>query len=140
MRYVLILLTILATTGCSNEWYIGEWSVTAAKFPGISAIGVDEASEWFGSKAVYSESSVNFQGETCTQPQFVVKQVTEDEFKTLYRTTFSALEIDHSSVQILEVGCPSSWTQPGATLIEVSPYVAYIPWDGVFFKLIRDSH
>lgn len=138
MRYILILLTLLATTGCSNEWYIGEWTVNAAKFPGISAIGIDEASEWYGSMAVYSESSVSFQGETCSQPQFVVKEVTEDEFNTLYKTTFSALEIDNSSVQILEVSCSTRWIHPGATLIEVSPYVAYIPWDGVFFKLIRD--
>jgi hypothetical protein len=137
MRYILILLSILATSGCTNDWYIGEWTVTDAKFPGISAIGVDEASEWFGSKAIYAESSVSFQGETCSQPQFTVKDVTEAEFRELYRASFLALDIDHSSVEMLEVGCPTSWTYPGATMIKVNANTAYIPWDGTFFKLVK---
>lgn len=136
-RCIAIILVMLVASGCTRDWYTGEWTVTEARFPGISAMGLDEAREWYGSQAVYSASSVTFRGRRCEEPRFSVSEMNEAAFRNAYRATFSALDIDGSSVQILEVGCPDGWAHPGALLIEAGPESAYIVWDGVFFKLVR---
>lgn len=138
MRYLVFICMLFALSGCSNSSDVDKWVVTDAKFPGISAIGLDEAREWYGSEAIYSESQVSFRGEACEQPQFTTREVTEAEFNNLYRTSFSALEINAPTVTVIEVGCPETWTTAGATFIKVDSETGYIPWDGVFFKLIRN--
>lgn len=139
MRHLLLLFLILGASGCASSWYIGEWTVTEARFPGISAMGVDEAREWYGAEAVYAASSVTFRDESCEQPRFTASEMDEAAFTRAYRTTFSALDIEGLSVRIVEVGCPDNWVHPGALLIEAGPESGYIVWDGVFFKMLKSD-
>ena len=145
MRYLILLSAMLAITGCANQWYTGEqwykgeWTVTDAKLPGISAIGLDELPQWYGAEALYSDTLVTFRDARCEQPQFAVKEIGPHEFNSEFRATFAALDITDSSVQVLEVGCPGRWTEPGATFIQAGPDSGYVLWDGAFFKLVRQS-
>ncbi len=137
MRFIVLLFSLSAIFGCSRSWYLDEWTVSGAKFAAISAMDMPQAETWFGSKAVYSDSTVSFRGESCTAPQFTVDTLREAEFRRLYRAAFTTLGIEGEMVEILEVRCPESWTQPGAKLIKADANTAYIPWDGVFFQLER---
>lgn len=134
MRYLLLFFSI-AVSGCSNEWYLGEWEVSDAKFPGVSAIGMEEARDWFGSRAVYSEAAVTFRDEHCNNPVFETESLSETESRANYRATFLALEIDGDSVDILHIGCPAEWVSPASTLIRSNSATAYMLWDGAYFKL-----
>lgn len=118
-----------------RESYEGVWRITDAKFPGVSAMGMEEAREWFGSEARLSASQVSFQDELCEQPSFHVNTLNESEFYTYYRARFDGLNIDDETVDIVEVGCPDYWGVPGSMLVQVSDNLAYLPWDGVFFQV-----
>lgn len=139
MRYITLFLAVFATSGCTSSWYMDEWTVTDVKLPGISAIGFDEAREWYGSEALYSDSLVTFRDARCEQPQFTVREMKQAQFHRNFRASFAALDIESSSVQVLEVGCPGSWTEPGSTFIQASPDSGYVLWDGAFIKLVRKS-
>lgn len=139
MRYLIVVLAIFTTSGCANTWYMDEWTVTDVKLPGISAIGFDQARQWYGAKALYSDALVTFRDARCEQPQFTVRDMQQAEFHREFRATFAALDIESTSVQVLEVGCPDNWTQPGSTFIQASPDSGYVLWDGAFFKLVRKS-
>lgn|SRR5690606_34503708 len=137
MRFIPLLLIFLLFS-CSaneNEWYLGAWKVSDAKFPGISAMGMEEAKVWFGSEAIYTKTKVAFRDETCDSPEFKMTSLTEAEFFSSYRATFKQLEIEGESVEILQVGCPANWIAPGSTLIKANSNFGYTLWDGVFFKV-----
>lgn len=118
-----------------QESYEGVWRITDAKFPGVSAMGMEEAQEWFGSEARLSTSHVSFQDEVCEQPSFHVNTLNESEFYTYYRARFHSLGIENETVDIVEVGCPDYWGVPGSMFVQVSDNLAYLPWDGVFFQV-----
>ncbi|MCK5771481.1 hypothetical protein [Algiphilus sp.] len=138
-RYACLMLLVLFVSGCASQWYVGEWEVTGARFPGISAMGVDEAEAWFGARAFYAEERVAFRGTTCGAPAFRVESVDEDAFRSLYRASFAALELEGDAVEVLRVGCPSEWASPAAMLIKVDGGSGYLVWDGVFFEVDRVS-
>src|SRR5690554_1855704 len=127
MRFIVLLFSLAAICGCSRSWYLGEWTVSGAEFAAISAMDMSQAEAWFGAKAVYSASAVSFRGETCTAPQFAVDTLREAEFRRLYRAAFTTLGIEGEKVEIVHVGCPASWDQPGAKLIKADANTAYIP-------------
>ncbi|MDR6982401.1 hypothetical protein J2X32_001019 [Rheinheimera pacifica] len=137
MRYISLLLTLflLSCSSDNSKWYQGHWQVTDAKFPGISAMGMDDAKAWFGTKASYTDTKVSFADEVCDKPQFTLTTLVEAEFYSLYRARFQQLGITGESTEILTVGCPSDWVAPGAILIKAENNTAYTLWDGVFFKL-----
>lgn len=135
MRYIIVLLLIFARSAHADEWYLGVWKVTDAKFPGISAMGMDDAKKWFGSEAVYNKQKVTFHDETCDNPKYSIETLTEDKFYSSYRATFHELGIEGKSVEILDVGCSSNWVAPGSTIIKANNKSAYTLWDGVFFKI-----
>ncbi|MCS4308584.1 hypothetical protein M2404_002941 [Rheinheimera pacifica] len=137
MRYisVLLMLFLLSCASDSTIWYQGQWQVTEAKFPGVSAMGMEDAKAWFGTKATYTDTKVSFAEAVCDKPQFTLTTLTEGEFYALYRARFEQLEITTEATEVLTVGCPSDWLAPGAVLIKVTNNKAYTVWDGVFFKL-----
>lgn len=137
MRYInLLIISCLASCSApESEWYIGVWQVTDAKFPGVSAMGMEEAEEWFGDEATYSNNKVTFRDESCAHPEFQVTSSNAAEFYANFRARFQDLEITGESVEILEVVCSGNWVAPGALLIRATDNTAYTLWDGVFFKL-----
>lgn len=136
---LLLLFLLLSCSTPEAKWYLGVWKVTDAKFPGISAMGMDEAKAWFGSEVTYTETKVTFRDESCHSPEFTTTLLTEDEFFSAYRATFKALGIEGESVEILHVDCSSSWTSSGATLVKANSNFGYTLWDGVFFKVDKIS-
>lgn len=141
MRYFSILLCFF-TLSCAaddSEWYLGGWEVSGAEFPGISAMGMEKAKTWFGSELTYTKEQVAFRGETCDSPVYSSTLLTEGEFYSLYRAKFQGLGIAGDSVELLEVGCPDNWIAVGSTMIKVSDISAYILWDGVFFKVEKNT-
>lgn len=135
MRYAILLLALLISSVYADEWYLGVWKVTDAKFPGISAMGIGEAKSWFGSEGIYTKGKVTFRDETCDNPKYRIETLTEDGFYSSYRATFQELGIEGKSVEILEVGCPSDWVAAGSTIIRANRKFGYTLWDGVFFKI-----
>lgn len=139
MRYLILFVCFCVLPGCtqSGTWYEGRWQITDAKFPGVSAMGREEALVWYGSEVRYREDEVSFRDQVCAEPSFSLSRLDEGEFYTHYRARFQNLDIAGDSVEILSISCPAKWTVPGATLIKASDDTAYLPWDGVFFKVTK---
>ncbi len=135
MKSIAIILFLISSSAQASDWYIGDWKVTDAKFPGTSAMDMDEAKVWFGSVATYTKEKVTFRNEICKNPVFKVESLTEYQFLLLYRATFDELRIDGDVVEILDVGCPSDWIAAGSILIKANTSFGYTLWDGVFFKI-----
>ena|SRR5690554_749812 len=139
MRFISLFTGLIFLAGCAKAWYVGEWVVTDVRFPTVSALGADEAREWFGSRAVYSDSHVSFRGERCESPKFELGSYTESDFIMAYRTSFVQLGIEGDSVSILRVTCTGVSVFPGSTLVKVTNDMIYAPWEGAFFRLDRQS-
>lgn len=137
MRYTALFLTLflLSCSADNDEWYLGQWQITDAKFPGVSAMSMDDARGWFGTEVSYASSKVSLADNICDKPQFTLAALAEAEFYSVYRARFKPLGITTQSTEVLTVGCPSDWQVPGAVLIKVDNHSGYILWDGVFFKL-----
>jgi len=134
---LIVVLLLPRCAGSDTDSHMGSWEVTDAKFPGISAMGMSEAREWFGATAVYSASAVTFREERCGDPRFERESLTEEDFRRSYRATFADLDIESPLVEVLHVGCPSNWVSPASTFLQSDRDTGYILWDGVFFKLER---
>lgn len=137
MRFILLFISIIFISGCAKSWYVGEWAVTDASFPAVSALSAEEARDWFGSEAVYSESRFSFRSANCESPQFALESYKESDFLIEYRVSFARLGIEGESADILRVTCSGLSAFPGSTLIKVTSDTVYAPWDGVFFRLDR---
>ncbi|TYT74239.1 hypothetical protein [Desulfobotulus mexicanus] len=136
MKYITILIFLLISSSAqASDWYIGEWKVIDAKFPGICAMSMEEAKVWFGSAATYTKEKVIFRNELCENPVFKIESKTEDKFFSSYKATFDELSIEGEVVEILQVSCPSNWVATGSTIIKTNENFAYTLWDGVFFKI-----
>lgn len=138
----MLIAGALTASGCASqpdEWFHGTWTVTEATFAPVSALSVDDAEQWFGKQLDYSPGQVRFESEQCTTPTFSTEMLSAFEFYAAYRMSFDALQINGAEVEVLRVGCPHQWISPGSTLIKVDDSSAYILWDGVFFKVIRNS-
>jgi hypothetical protein len=79
MRYIGLLITLflLSCSADNDKWYLGQWQVTDAKFPGISAMGMDDARAWFGTEASYTDTKVSFADNVCEKPQFTLTALAE---------------------------------------------------------------
>lgn len=137
-RVIVGALGLFGVNACAVEqepWFIGVWHVTEAEFPGMSAMGREEAEAWFGRELYYSHDEVSFKTERCYEPVYSIASLTVDDFYDVYRATFEQLNIVGPEAQILHVGCPEQWTAPGSTLIKVDETSGYMLWDGVFFRV-----
>ncbi len=137
MRLILLFFSLVLLSGCANSWYLGEWKVTDVEFPAVSALGAEEAQEWFGEEAIYAESLFSFRENTCEAPQYAPQELSEADFRIAYRAPFSQLNIDGEATEILRVSCAETSSFPGMTLIKGKEDIVYLPWDGAFFKLER---
>lgn len=137
MRFISLFISVICISACANSWYLGEWRVTDAEFPCISAVSVVEAQEWFGSEAKYSESHFAFRGATCDRPSYELQVLSEQDFQMAYRAVFSQLDIDGEATEALRVTCSDLSVFPGMTLIKMTGDAVYLPWDGAFYRLDR---
>src|SRR5690554_3018138 len=137
MRFLLLMLSLTWFTGCANNWYTGDWTVTDVEFPAVSALSYEDAQAWFGSKAKVSKSVFLFRDSRCDSPQFEHESFTESEFYRAYRASYAQLGIAGDSVEVIRVTCSEASVFAGNTLIQVNEDVLYIPWDGAFFRLER---
>ncbi|RUO29756.1 hypothetical protein CWE12_07225 [Aliidiomarina sedimenti] len=141
MRYISLLLCLftLSCAAADSDWYFGTWEVSDAEFPGMSAMGMEQAETWFGSELTYTPAKVAFRDERCDSPTFTTSSLTGDEFYASYRATLQALGIAGEQVEIVEVGCPDNWIAAGSKMIKAGSDSAYILWDGVFFRVEKQA-
>ena len=138
-RFIGLLISLMFLAGCAKNWYIGEWTVTDVQFPAVSAMSNEAAVEWFGSKAIYTESLFSFREKRCQSPQFELESLPQSEFYAAYRASFRQLNIDGDSVSLMRISCSGDSVFPGSTLVRVTDNIVYTPWDGAFFRFERSA-
>ncbi len=114
----------------------GEWRVASHAASYVSAMSDEEADAWVGRRASYAPSRVSFHDAVCDRPTFTPGTWTAGAFAARYQIQPSELDLPAGEVGTVEIGCPGSWTVPGAVLVLAGGRM-FAPWDGVFFELRR---
>lgn len=141
MRLKILMFAVILLCGCSNKpWYQGQWTITGFSFNAVSALSTEEANSWLGKIADYSATTASFEDALCKNASYNMTELTAQTFSQEYRTTLAILGIEDETVNMLQVTCTDNITFPGSTLLQVNDTTAYLPWDGVFFKLEKSTN
>ena len=116
----------------------GDWEIAAHHALGISAMSSEEAKQWVGGKASYSDSMATFTDESCDSPSYYWSSVTKEQFFRSFRVSPEKLGIKATNIGIVKVLCQGEdWFAPGTVLIEKNQDTFFTLWDGIFFELKR---
>ena len=116
----------------------GDWEIVAHRALGISAMSSEEAKQWVGGKASYSDSMATFIDESCDSPSYHWSSVTTEQFSQSFRVSPETLGIKATSIGIITVLCQGEdWFAPGSVLIKKNQDTFFTIWDGIFFELER---
>ncbi len=116
----------------------GDWEIVAHRALGISAMSSEEAKQWVGGKASYSDSMATFIDESCDSPSYHWSSITTEQFSQSFRVSPETLGIKATSIGIVNVLCQGEdWFAPGSILIKKNQDTFFTIWDGIFFELER---
>jgi len=141
MPYLIFILAALSYPAFSgeSEWYLGDWRIAEARFPGISAMTAQDAAAWVGHNILYGNRSVELKNETCNAPTYESSSVSPVDFMGRNMSMLETLEINTPMVELVEVDCSSPWIGPGFTIIKRDDRSGYIFWDGAYFLIIKEN-
>ncbi len=134
--FTLIILGAVASCALTPEMPIsGTWVITQAVIPGVSAMDHTQAARWFGRSYEYYTDNAVLGEDTCTDPDYSFDSLSASEFKARFHVPLSQLGIEDSKVRTMNLACSSPGPMAGQQLILGADKIAYMLWDGVFFKL-----
>jgi len=129
-------LVIYLASCAQPSWHEGQWRIVSAKFPGISALGVDDIAPLVGRVGAVSADSLVLDDMQCDMPVFSEQQVRRSAFEFDYRITFSDLGFGGESLSMVRAECVGSPTHIFSTLIQNNGRT-YSIWEGTFILLER---
>ena len=136
-KYLLVLVASIAVVSCAKTpCYEGQWRVVSAKFPGVSAVGVDDIEPLLGQVGTISNAALTLGNRQCDAPALSAMQVDRAAFEFDYRLRFSALGFEGESLSMLRAECAGSAVHPFSTLIHNNG-LTYSIWEGAFVELER---
>ena len=137
IKRIVNFAVVLALVACSQSpWYEGQWRVVSAKFPGVSAVGVDDIEPLLGQVGTISNAELTLGNRRCDAPALSAMQVDRAAFEFDYRLRFSALGFEGESLSMLRAECAGSAVHPFSTLIHNNG-LTYSIWEGAFVELER---
>jgi hypothetical protein len=135
LAWPLLLLTSMGCGGSSNER--GDWTITAFRMPGYSALTRAEAQQFVG-RTIHLGSPAVSGEERCALPRFTQRRVPAERFMLEeYHLTAGHIGLFvRDSIDVLEVDCDGSrWSALGGRVLFVADDRGYAPWDGIFFTI-----
>ena len=140
-RYLMMIL-IFFNLSCTNaeDSFYGEWIVCeeiARNY--ICALSDEDIKDIFGIKVIYNSDFVKFGSHVCSNPKYERDNVSEVDFFEENWMYFTSLGIESDFVETVTVfeNGKEIWNNPGGFIIVKNKDTLIIPWDGVYFKLIR---
>ncbi len=116
----------------------GDWEIVGHRALGISAMSSEEAKQWVGGKASYSDSMATFIDESCASPSYHWSSVTTEQFFRSFGVSPETLGLKATRIGIVNVLCQGEdWFAPGSILIQKNQDTFFTLWDGIFFELER---
>lgn len=145
-RIILIFLFIflpLIIIGCNpTEPFIGQWVVSKIAGTGrIYAMSEAEMQAYIGKNAEYRRTLAVFDKESCKNPIYQRKNLSEADFVADFRIPFKNLGLKETSVTVFNIyeSPKNPWANPGSYLIIKNKKTLITVWDGVFFEMKRKS-
>ncbi|WP_045859845.1 hypothetical protein [Teredinibacter purpureus] len=138
MKYLLLFILVFSVYAHAGKWYEGSWMVSSAKFPGISAVGMENITPLIGTSGIVSSSNVTLRNSLCTEPVFSESSVNREDFEFSYRATFEQLGFGIGSVSVVTIGCPMKVGYIYSHLIQNNG-VTYGLWEGAFVLLVESK-
>ena len=134
MRLLLILMIIASQTTYADAWYEGKWEVLGAKFPGISAIGMEEVKPYIGKSETISKSALPLKNSSCNTPTFEESTVSQEDFILVYGVMFEDLGFSEGDVNVVHAHCENRLSFIFSHIIQNSG-VTYGVWEGAYIQL-----
>ncbi|MGM0855861.1 MAG: hypothetical protein ACQEW0_02125 [Pseudomonadota bacterium] len=131
--FILTLLVLPASANASeDQWYLGEWKIKEAHFPGITAMTEREAEMWIGENIIYSRNFANFNDEDCLDPVYETTHIYNDGLK-FDSYTLASLGLNDFPIEMINVICDAGNRGLGSNLIRKNNNSGFTFWDGAFF-------
>lgn len=134
MHKHLAFLALLAasSSASANQWFLGEWEINEAQFPGITAMTDQEAAVWIGETIVYNKNIAHLVDEACHNPTYESEYIYNDglEFDSY---TLESLGLTEFPIEMISVSCDTGYRGLGSTLIIKNKNSGFTIWDGAFF-------
>lgn len=135
MKYLLSFVLVFSVSAHASKWYEGNWTVAGAKFPGISAVGLEDIEPLVGTVGVVSSASVTLREAICSKPEFSESLFNKEEFELHYRATYEGLGFSQGSVSVVDIECADNMGYLFSHLIQNNG-VTYGVWEGAFVVLV----
>lgn len=138
MKYLFLFMLFVAPMASSEQWYEGAWKIDGAKFPGISAVGMEDISPYVGKVKTVSKASIPLRNSLCESPIFKERNITKEDFEFDYRATYEELGFKNGDVQVVSAICKNSLNFIFSHIIHNNG-VTYGYWEGAFVALSKSK-
>lgn len=141
MRRVVVLLLLLLAAACGPsappEPFFGDWRVTGASTPGVSAVSQPTAQGAAGTAAEFSARQASFGDNRCLGPSYTRRWLSPATFSEAYGIDPGQLSLTGQQIEFVDVTCESGALNQGSTLIIRADGTMLAAWDGAFYVLTR---
>lgn len=142
MRRLFILAVISSiAAGCGPsappEPFFGDWKVTSALTPGVSAVAKEAAGRAVGTAASFSGRTVRYGDHRCDGPTYTRRWLAPATFTEAYRAAPVDLGLTGPQVEFVDITCTSGSLDRAATLMVRPDGTLLTMWDGAFYVLTR---
>ncbi|XOZ35037.1 hypothetical protein ACMDCT_07330 [Halomonadaceae bacterium KBTZ08] len=134
MKHLFLFMFIVAPLANAESWYEGTWKISGAKFPGISAVGMDDISPYIGEVKAISKTSIPLKNSFCKEPLIEESEVSKEDFEFEYRASYEELGFGEGSVKVVSAKCKNKKDFVFSHMIQNNG-VTYGLWEGVFIVL-----
>ncbi len=115
----------------------GVWKVERYVFSAIAKVSEEEAKDWIGQKASFSEEKVILPDDNCEKPKFRVKSVeTKTYLYNNYKSFMESLGISQNEIKVITITSNENYFRD---IIEIDSSTIVIIKEGAFFFLSKQS-
>lgn len=141
MRRAAALLLLPLALACGRsappEPFFGDWRVTGASTPGVSAVSPETAQGAVGTPAEFSARRASYGDSRCSGPSYTRRWLSPATFSEAYGIDPAQLSLSGQQIEFVDVTCESGALNQGGTLIIRADGTMLTAWDGAFYVLAR---
>ncbi|SEP71718.1 hypothetical protein SAMN05421693_10449 [Ectothiorhodospira magna] len=138
-----LLMAAWLVAGCSptteEQSFYGVWKIEGFTSTPAAGVAEEQAQKILGQTSVYSKHIAHFKEIQCLKPSYVVKTLSEDEFKNQHGIHFESLGLTEETAKQIEITCFDHPMEDSMTLLPKGENELLIAWNGLFFEAHRKT-
>jgi hypothetical protein len=140
VKKILIFIFILFPTVVFAKSFQGTWEVKSISHHHMTSISRDDAKSFIGSTLELSELVSSSSEGSCVEPVYEIESFNNAQFFSYYKSEFSALKLDVTSVKHIMILCKDrAWNKFGHIFLYTPSDRIVVIYDGYYFDLERTT-